>query len=413
VSSSSVPSASPTAVVEVLTELMSPAGRANPYPLYARLHALGPSVASPDGSVVVVGHAACTALLKDHRLTKEPGLALGAAGYPDWRTRPSLRMMFGSLLMLNPPEHTRLRAAVSGAFTPRRVAALRAAVERIVSDLCDDLEEGFGSDGGTDFVTAFAFPLPVTVIGELLGIPPVDRPQFRTLVRDWAMVLELLSPLAVDAADAAAVTIAAYLADLAEARRRDPRDDLVSALVGAQSDDELAHDDLVRLLALLLAAGFETTTGLLTNGLLALLANPDQAARLRAHAELAPSAVEELLRYDSPVQMLFGRRATEPLDRSGVHLEPGQRVVTVLGAANRDPSVFEAPDELRLDRRGAPHVSLGGGVHYCLGAPLARLEAEVAFRRLTIRFPDLEVVGEPVPRPGVALHGHTSVLVRT
>jgi cytochrome P450 len=209
------------------------------------------------------------------------------------------------------------------------------------------------------------------------------------------------------------VTIAAYLADLAEARRRDPRDDLVSSLVAAQADDQLALDDLVRLLALLLAAGFETTTGLLTNGLLALLANPGQAATLRAHPDTAPSAVEELLRYDSPVQMLFGRRATEPLDRSGVHLEPGQRVVTVLGAANRDPSVFEAPDELRLDRRDAPHVSFGGGVHYCLGAPLARLEAEVAFSMLTKRFPDLEVVGEPVPRPGIALHGHTSLLVRT
>ena len=167
------------------------------------------------------------------------------------------------------------------------------------------------------------------------------------------------------------------------------------------------------LLALLLAAGFETTTALLTNGLIALVENPDQAAWLRAHPDAAPSAVEELLRYDSPVQMLFGRRATQPLDLPGVHLEPGQRVVSVLGAANRDPSVFEAPDALRLDRRGAPHVSFGGGVHYCLGAPLARLEADVAFGELVTRFPDLTVVGEPVPRPGIALHGHTSLLVHT
>ena len=220
--STSASEKSTPAVVEALQGLTTPGGRANPYPLYASLHAIGPSVPSPDGSLVVVGHAACTALLKDHRLTKEPGLALAAAGYPAWQERPSLRMMFGSLLMLNPPAHTRLRAVVSAAFTPRRVAGLRPAVERIVRDLCDHLEgdQADGTAAETDFVTAFAFPLPVTVIGGLLGVPPEDRPQFQTLVREWAMVLELLSPVAVDAADAAAVTIAAYLTDLAEARRR-------------------------------------------------------------------------------------------------------------------------------------------------------------------------------------------------
>ncbi|HLN77163.1 MAG TPA: cytochrome P450 [Nocardioidaceae bacterium] len=397
------PTAESAVVAEVMAALASGAGQAHPYPHYARLRALGPTVTAPDGALLVVGHRACSALLRDHRLTKSPGLALAAAGYPDWVDRPSLRMMFGSILMLNPPAHTRLRSIVSGAFTARRVAALRPAVQRIVDDLCDQLA------GDTDFVATMAFPLPVTVIGELLGIPTADRPQFQTLVRDWAMVLELLSPLAVDTADVAATQIADYLEHLAEERRMHPRDDLVSALVGNEGDDRLSGDELVTMLALLLAAGFETTTGLLTNGLLALLAHPAQASWLRAHPEAAAVAVEELLRYDSPVQMLFGRRATGQLDLPELSVTAGQRVITLLGAANRDPAVFDEPDALRLDRAGPAHVSFGGGIHYCLGAPLARLEASVAFPTLLRRFQRMELAGDPVHRQGLALHGHTAL----
>ncbi len=390
---------------EVLQALATPAGGADPYSHYARLRAIGPAVTGPDDVVVVVGHPACVSVLRDHRLAKSPGLALAAAGYPDWRSRPSLRMMFGSILMLNPPAHTRLRSVVSKAFTARQVAALRPAVQRIVDDLCDR------TAGDTDFVTTMAFPLPVTVIGELLGIPAADRPQFQTLVRDWAMVLELLSPLAVDRADAAATRISDYLENLAAERRLHPCEDLVSSLVVNEGDERLSAEELVTMLALLLAAGFETTTGLLTNGLLALLAHPDQASWLREHPDAAANAVEELLRYDSPVQMLFGRRATDRLDLPQLSLAPGQRVITLLGAANRDPEVFEDPDTLRLDRTGPAHVSFGGGVHYCLGAPLARLEAAIAFPTLLTRFPRLELAGTPRHRDGLALHGHTSLPV--
>jgi cytochrome P450 len=399
------PAAQTAAVAEVLQLLATPAGQSDPYPHYARLRAMGPVVTGPDDVVVVVGHRACVSVLRDHRLTKSPGLALAAAGYPDWGSRPSLRMMFGSILMLNPPAHTRLRSIVSAAFTARKVAGLRPAVQRIVDDLCDHMS------GHTDFVTALAFPLPVTVIGELLGIPAADRPQFQTLVRDWAMVLELLTPLAVDKADAAATRISDYLQDLAAERRRHPRDDLVSALVVNEGDEQLSAEELVTMLALLLAAGFETTTGLLSNGLVALLANPEQASWLRAHPDAAATAVEELLRYDSPVQMLFGRRTTDRLELPQLTLGPGQRVITMLGAANRDPEVFESPDTLRLDRTGPPHVSFGGGVHYCLGAPLARLEAAVAFPTLLARFPRLELAGAGTHREGLALHGHTSLPV--
>lgn len=392
-------------VAEVMAALASPEGQADPYPHYARLRAFGPVVTAPDGAAVVLGYRACAAVLRDHKLTKSPALALAAAGYPDWAERPSLRMMFGSILMLNPPVHTRLRSIVSGAFTARRVAALRPAVQHIVDDLCDQLA------GGTDFVATIAFPLPVTVIGELLGIPAADRAQFQTLVHDWAMVLELLSPLAVDKADVAATRIADYLEHLAGERRLHPRDDLVSALVEGEGEDRLSSEELVTMLALLLAAGFETTTGLLTNGLLALLSHPDQAAWLRAHPQAADRAVDELLRYDSPVQMLFGRKAEDRLELPGVSLDPGQRVITLLGAANRDPEAFDDPDALRLDRTGPAHVSFGGGIHYCLGAPLARLEASVAFPTLLNRFPGLALAGPPVHRKGLALHGHTALPV--
>jgi len=394
-------------VAEVMATLASPAGQVDPYPHYARLRAFGPAVTAPDGAAVAVGYRACAAVLRHHELAKSPARALAAAGYPDWAGRPSLRMMFGSILMLNPPVHTRLRSIVSGAFTARRIAALRPAVQRIVDDLCDQLA------GDTDFVATMAFPLPVTVIGELLGIPAADRPQFQTLVRDWAMVLELLSPLAVDTADVAATQIADYLERLAAERRSRPCEDLVSTLVANEGTDRLSGEELVTMLALLLAAGFETTTGLLTNGLLALLAHPDQAGWLRAHPDAASTAVEELLRYDSPVQMLFGRQASTGLDLPELSLDPGQRVITLLGAANRDPQVFDEPDALRLDRPGPAHVSFGGGIHYCLGAPLARLEASVAFPTLLARFPRIELAGPPVHRQGLALHGHTALPVHT
>ncbi|WP_158882929.1 cytochrome P450 [Amycolatopsis anabasis] len=395
-------------VGEVLAALDTAAGKADPYPHYARLRSLGPAVTAPDGRLVVTGYRQCAALVRDHRLEKRPELLLLGAGHDNWRERPSLRLMYTSILVLNPPVHTRLRRLVSAAFTARRVAELRPAVERITAELCERLE------GTADFVTEFAFPLPVTVIGELLGIPAADRPMFQTLVRDWTMVLDDLRPAVVDQADTAAVTIRDYLAELAAARRAEPADDLISALVAAQDGTEaLDAEELVTMAALLLAAGFETTTGLLANGLLALLAAPEQAARLRTEPELAAPAVEELLRYDSPVQLVSTRSAPADLTIAEVAFTEGQRVIGLLGAANRDPAVFREPDRLVLDRAEEPPLSFGGGVHYCLGAPLARLEAQIAFPALLSRFPGLEVAGTPVFREGLALHSYTSLPVTT
>ena len=402
-------SASDEAVEQVgaLMGALTAAGtRDDPYPTYAQLRALGPALTAPDGALVVTGYRGVGAVARDPRLRKNPGRLLAASGFDDWEQRPSLAMMFGSLLFLNPPDHTRLRGLVSAVFTPRRVATLAPAVDAIVDRLLDRFEPG----GVTDFVDVFAFPLPVTVIGELLGIPDDDRPQFQQLVHDWAGVLELLSPLAVDRADVAARAVADYLDALATERKAHPRDDLVSALVEHEGDG-LSRAELVSLAALLLAAGFETTTGLLGNGLLAMLEAPDQLAWLRAHPDAAPTATEELLRFDSPTQLQFGRAATEDLEIGPVRLHAGQRVISLLGSANRDPEVFDDPDVLRLDRTGPASVSFGGGIHHCVGAPLARLETAAALRGLVGRFDRIELAGDPVRRTTLALRGLASLPV--
>ena len=391
-------------IASLMGELARPAGEADPYPIYRRMHELGEAVNAPDGTVVVTGYRASSAVIRDNRLRKSPAAVLTAAGYPDWERRPSLRMLFGSMLMLNPPQHTRLRRLVSRTFTAQRVAGMREAITCIADELCDPLS------GTIEFVDSVAFPFPVTVIGELLGIPAADRAMFQPLVREWTSVLEILNPLAVDSADAAAVQIQSYLCDLVRARRERPADDLISALVAVEDDErQLTEEELVTMAALILAAGFETTTGVLANGLLTLLDAPHQADRLRRDPALAKPAVEELLRYDAPVQILYGRTATEDMIVGDLRVRAGQRLINLLGAANRDPRQFSDPDELRLDRDEGPGLSFGGGIHHCLGAALARLEAQVMLPMLLRRYPRAAVAGEPVRRGGLMIRGYTSL----
>ena len=328
-------------------------------------------------------------------------------GYPDWPDHPALRQLYTSMLVLNPPDHTRLRRLVSGAFTARRVQALRPAIERMVGELLDAMT------GEVDFVSAFAFPLPVNVIGELLGVPAADRARFQPLVRDWTRVLETISPEVLERADPAAAEIRGYLADLVEQRRREPADDLLSALVAAgESGDQLSGEELVTMAGLLFAAGFETTTNLLANGLVALLRHPEQRRLLASRPELAQPAVEELLRYDAPVQLIV-RVVADPVELNGTAVDAGERVVAYLGAGNRDPRRFADPDELRLDRADTAPLSFGGGIHYCLGAPLARLEAQVALPALVRRFPGLALAGEPEHRDSLTIKGFTRLPVTT
>jgi cytochrome P450 len=383
---------------ELLAELTTLTGRDDPYPRYDRLRAIAPLIRAEDGALVVTRYADCATVVRDGRLGHMPPDMLAFVGLPDWAEHPALRQFFTSMLAQNPPDHTRLRRLVSSTFTARRVQSLRPAIEAMVAGLLDGLA------GDTDFVERFAFPLPVNVIGELLGVPPADRAQFQTLVRDWSQVLDVITPEVLARADPAATVIRDYLAGLAAERRAAPRDDLISALVAAEAGgDRLTEDELLTMAALLFGAGFETTTNLLANGLVALDRNPGQAFGDPA------VAVEELLRYDSPVQIV-SRVAYEDVELGGTTVAAGERVVAYLGAGNRDPERFADPHRLDLARADNAPLSFGGGIHYCLGAPLARLEAQIAFPALLRRFPGLEI-GTPVRRDSLTLRGYLSLPV--
>jgi cytochrome P450 len=395
-------------VSQLLDELTKMTGREDPYPRYARLREISPVLRADDGALVVTRYADCAAIARDQRLGHMSPDMLAFLGLPDWADHPALYSLFTSILTINPPDHTRLRRLVSSTFTARRVQALRPAIAAMVDGLLDRMEEMSGSGGPVDFVPAFAFPLPVNVIGELLGVPEPDRAQFQTLVHDWTQIIEVLTPEVLAKADPAAATVRDYLAGLVAERRRKPQDDLISALVAVEEQgDKLTEDELLTMTALLFAAGFETTTNLLANSVVALLRNPDQRPLIDA-----PNAVEELLRYDSPVQIV-ARLTFEDVEIGGVPIEAGERIVAYTGAGNRDPRRFADPEELRLDRTDVAPLSFGGGIHYCLGAPLARLEAQVALPALLKRFPRLALAGPPVRRDSLSIRGYLSVPVIT
>jgi cytochrome P450 len=392
-------------VASLLDELTTMAGREDPYPRYRRLREMSAVVRAPDGALVVTRYADCSAVTRDPRLGHLPPDMLGFLGYPDWAEHPALRQLFTSMLLVNPPDHTRLRRLVSTAFTARRVQALRPAIAGMVDDLLD------GMTGEVDLINGFAFPLPVNVIGELLGVPADDRAQFQSLVRDWTQVLEVITPEVLSRADPAAATIRDYLAGLADERRRRPASDLLSALVAAEeAGDQLSEDELLTTAALLFAAGFETTTNLLANSLVALLEHPAQLCLLRDRPDLAQPAVEELLRFDSPVQ-LVSRVVNEAVELGGITAAPGERVVAYLGAGNRDPERFTEADRLQLRRPDNAPLSFGSGIHYCLGAPLARLEAQVALPALLRRFPRMALRGAPERRNSLSIKGFTRLPV--
>ncbi len=307
------------------------------------------------------------------------------------------------MLLSDPPDHTRLRRLVSRSFTPRQVERLRPALHELVDGLLDVLAE----QGEVDFMAEFALPLPMSVIGELVGVPTGERAHLQPYVRAAAKGIEpVLSEEETEAAIEAITFLGGYFVELLEERRSRPRDDLLTALVQArESDDRLTDEEITSTAILLFAAGFETTTNLLGNGLLALLRHPDQLADWRANPDIAPSAVEELLRFDSPVQFNL-RTALEPADLLGEPLARGDRIVVLQGAANHDPARFAAADELDLRREGNTPLSFGWGIHHCIGAALARMEGEIAFNALLDRFRTIELLEDEAHwRPSFTLRG--------
>jgi cytochrome P450 len=395
----------------LLMELVAtPEGRADPYPRYAGLRAQAPVHRSAFGLWTLTGYEDCQQLLRHPGVGKDFSGAMDSLGLSDAdrEAQDRFRNDRSNMLVTDPPDHTRLRGLVTRAFTPRTVEALR---PRIVT-LVDELLEGV--EGEFEVMDALAFPLPVTVIGDMLGVPAEDRAMLRPLVRSVTAILELaVSPEALAEAAEADAELGRYFAELVAERRADPREDLLSKLIEAEDKgDQLTEHELISTAILLFAAGFETTTHLIGNGLLALLRNPDQLARLRADRSLLPRAVEELLRYDSPVQ-IAARTNYEDLSLGGREIPRGSLVLALLGAANRDPSRFKDPDRLDVGRDEGPPMSFGGGIHFCLGAALARAEGQIVLDRLLDRFPIMELAGgPPAVRDSLTLRGLTDLRVR-
>jgi cytochrome P450 len=313
------------------------------------------------------------------------------------------------MLNSDPPDHTRLRKLVSRGFTARAIGRLRPRIEQLAAELAESLAARLSTEGTVDLIDEFAFPLPMTVISEILGVPAERRNDFR----GWSNTLLSMAPI--EQRTAAGAAMADFLIELVRDKRARPGEDILSAAVAAAEDaDQLDETEAVSMAFLLLVAGHETTVNLIGNGTLALLRNPDRLAELRADPSLVPAAVEEFLRLDSPVNLATMRFTAEPVTIAGADIPAGELVLLSLGSANRDPAHYERPDELDL-HRGTGNLAFGHGIHHCLGAPLARMEGDIAFRALLDRFPDLALAGEPdelVWRSSTLFRGLTRLPVR-
>jgi cytochrome P450 len=367
----------------------APAVRDDPAGHFARARGRCPvqRVRLADGhpAWVVLGYDAARQALGDPRISKDMLAALAADGevVAEGLPGPSFSR---HMLNVDPPDHTRLRRLVSRAFVPGRIAALEPAIRALASGLLDKLDL-LGPDATVDLVEGYAYPLPFGVIGELLGIPAADRPRlhgwFQVLLTGWAASGDP-PPEAVAASDG----IVAYLGDLVEDKRRRPADDLVSVLVAAA---ELSTQELLSSLFQLVVAGHDTTASLIGNGVVALLDHPGQLAAVLADPGLLPAAIDELIRFTAPVPHATFRVTTGSVTLDGVQIPAHEQVLVCLGSANRDPSRYPSPDILDIGRRDGPNLGLGHGIHYCLGAPLARLEARIAFEELLGRHPGLRL----------------------
>ncbi len=395
-----------TAKTEALFNPLSPDYIRDPYPSYRRLRTTDPMHLTPFGAYVASRHAEVTLVLRDKRFGKDFVDRTSRRYGSEIMQEPVFRSMRHWMLQQDPPDHTRLRGLVVKAFTARRVEDMRPRIQQIVDETLDRIID----QGRMDLIEDFAFRLPVTIICDMLGIPEDHREVFFTSSRNGGRLLDPvpLSRAEIDEANTANLEAQAYFQQLFELRRRSPGDDLTTQLVQAEENgSKLSNEELTGNIILLFGAGHETTVNLIGNGLLALHRNPDQLALLKADPALITNAVEEFLRYDSSVQMT-GRVALEDVEVGGKKIPKGESVLCLLGSANRDPAVYpDRPDRLDITRPNVRPVSFGGGIHFCLGAQLARIEAEVAIATLLRRIPDLKLDNAENPqwRPTFVLRG--------
>lgn len=366
-----------TDIDDILAGLSSPGNRDDRNLLYDILREYGPAAHTSEGELVVTSYRLASKLLLDHRMIQisEP------SKYPDWREHKSLRLIHGNMLTANPPEHTRLRAAVSKVFTPRNITALEADIERITEELIDTITTDSVS---IDVAHDFALPLSITVIGNLLGIPALDRLRLRSHVIALAGIFNIAGQrddAALARADRSAEVLSDYLTNLVMRRRAQPRDDLISELVASHPSADLSVAEIVSMALLLYSNGFETTANTLAEGVMALLTHPDQADLILDNPDMARNAVDEVIRLYPPVEAV-SRVAACAIHTDVGQLPDGQRVLMLLEAANRDSHVFTDPDQFDITRTGPRSLSFGGGIHYCLGSHLAKLEAKIAFPAL-------------------------------
>ncbi|MGW3359716.1 cytochrome P450 [Streptomyces bungoensis] len=395
-----------TAAEEAWAALATAQGRQDPYPLYEAVRSQGQAVWLGPGKLVVVGYEECDHALRDTRLHVQDAARYDASA-PGWRDHSSLRAFTSSMLYSNPPDHTRLRTVAGFAFTPPRIRRLRSVIEEMTERLLDRMA-ALGTTGAVvDLIAEFASRLPVAVISTMLGFPEQDQVWFRDMASTVAVSTDgFRDAAALERADRAMDEMTAYFADLAGRRRREPRDDLVTHLVRTHDDDprRLGHDELMGTLMVLLTAGFETTSFLVGHGALLALQQPALAERLCADPDFVAGYVEEILRFEPPVHVT-SRWAAADTELPGTAVPAGTRLTLILAAANRDARRFTDPDRFHPDRRDNRPLSFGAGGHFCLGAPLARLEAQIALPRLFSRFPRLTATEPPVYRDRWVVRG--------
>jgi unspecific monooxygenase len=384
-----------------------PAFLADPYPSYADLRGKGRvHFYEPTRQWLVPHHADVSALLRERRLGRTYQHRFSHEDFgrtaPPAEHEPFHTLNDHGMLDLEPPDHTRIRRLVSKAFTPRTVEQLKPYVSRLAGELVDQLVQ----KGGGDLLTDVAEPLPVAVIAEMLGIPEADRAPLRPWSADICGMYELNPPQDVAArAVRASVEFSGYLRELIAERRENPGDDLISGLIAAHDEgDRLTEQEMISTCVLLLNAGHEATVNATVNGWYALFRNPDQLAALRADPTLIPSAIEELMRYDTPLQ-LFERWVLDDIEIDGTTIPRGAEIAMLFGSANHDPAVFQSPEKLDLARGDNPHISFSAGIHYCIGAPLARIELAASMAALLEKAPGLALAAEPERKPNFVIRG--------